>query len=104
MTPGLDTRGENPLEHIYQEEIPQLVRRSTQHAALVNRLEPTIRWKTYQANHLIMQTVESNGRTIENTTEEATVLGHICPQTYSLTKGINKFGDKGLDAVLAEVK
>ena len=32
------------------------------------------------------------------------MLGHIFAQTYSLKKGINKFGDKGLDTALAEVK
>ena len=32
--------------------------------------------------------------TIKYTTEEATVLGHIFVQTYSLMKGIKKFGDK----------
>ena len=37
-------------------------------------------------------------------TEEATLLGHIFAQTYNLTKGINKFDDKGLTCALEEVK
>ena len=63
-----------------------------------------MRGNTYQINHLITQTVEANKHTIYYKTEEATVLGQIFTQTYSLTKAIKKFGDKGFDAALAEVK
>ena len=31
------------------------------------------------------------------------MLGQIFSQTYSMTKGINKFGDKGLYSALEEV-
>ena len=51
-----------------------------------------------------MKTVDVNECTIKYTTEEATVLGQIFTQTYSLTKAIKKFVDKRFDAALAEVK
>ena len=50
------------------------------------------------------KTVEANKHTIEYTTGEATVLVRIFAQTYRLTKGIKKFGNKGLDNALSEVK
>ena len=61
-----------------------------------------MRGYTYENNHLIMQTVEEENA-INYTTEKATVLVHIFSQTYSLMRGINKFGDKFLDTVLSEV-
>ena len=69
LTPGVDTENENVLEQIYQENIPQTPRRYKWHAAPVHRLELTMTGKTYQTNHLIMQTVEVNKFTIDYKTE-----------------------------------
>ena len=41
--------------------------------------------------------MEDNYHTVEYTTEQAIVLGHI----LALTKGMKRFGDKGLNAALA---
>ena len=65
---------------------------------------PQMKGKTYQNNHLITQTVEANECTIEYTKEEDIVIDQIFSQTYSLTKGINNSGDKGLYSALSEVK
>ena len=56
----MDTEEENLPEKIYQEEIPQPVRRYTLYVGQVHRLEPTMRGKIYQINHFINQTVEEN--------------------------------------------
>ena len=48
----MDAREENPPEQIDQ-EVPQPVRRSTQHATPIHRLEPTRIGKTHQKNNLI---------------------------------------------------
>ena len=48
----MDAREENPPEQINQ-EVPQPVRRSTQHATPIHRLEPTMIGKTHQKNNLI---------------------------------------------------
>ena len=45
--------------------------------------------------------MEDNYHTVEYTTEQAIVLGHILAHTYNLTKGMKRFGDKGLNAALA---
>ena len=94
MTPGVDNEEENPPDHIDQEEIPQTVRRSTHNAAPIHRLEPTMREKAYHNNNLIMEILEANEHTIEYKTEEAIMLGQILAQTYNLSKGIKKLGDK----------
>ena len=80
------------------------MRRYTRHATPVHILVPTVRGNTYQTNNLMTKNVEENEHTIEYTTEQATVLGHIFAQTYSLTKGIKIFGNKGLYGVFPEVK
>ena len=63
-----------------------------------------MRGKKYQTNNLITQNVEANEHTINYTTEEAIVLGQIFDQAYNPTKVIKNFGNKGLNAALAEVK
>ena len=63
-----------------------------------------MRGENYQTNNLITQTVEANEHTINYTTEEAIVLDQIFAQTYNPTKLINNFGNKELNAALAEVK
>ena len=60
----MDAREENPPEQINQ-EVPQPVRRSTQHATPIHRLEPTMIGETYHNNNVITQTIEENEHTIE---------------------------------------
>ena len=96
----MDIEEDNIPEQIDQEEIPQPVRRSIQYEVPVNILEPTMRGKTYETNNLITQTVQANQHTFVYTTKEATLLGQIFAQAYDLTKGINNFGNKGLDSAL----
>ena len=47
-----------------------------------------MRSKAYQNNNLITQTVEENEYTIEDTTEDITVLGQMFTHTYNFSKGI----------------
>ena len=58
MTTEVDTEQEKVPEQIDQENIPQPSRRSKRHIAPDHILEPTMIGKTYQNNHLIIQTVE----------------------------------------------
>ena len=48
--------------------------------------------------------MEENDHTIKYTTEETTVVGQIFAQTCNFSKVIQKFGDKGLNDALSEVK
>ena len=54
----MNTEEGNIQGQINQNEMPQPVRMCTQHVALINILEPTMRGKTYRTNNLITQTVE----------------------------------------------
>ena len=67
----------------------------------IHILQPKIRGKTYQTNTLITQFMEENEYTIDYITEEAKLLGQIFAQKYNLSEGMKKFGDKGLNYVLA---
>ena len=54
----MDTGEENQPERINQNEIPPLVRRSTQHAAPINGLEATKIGKMYHTNNVIPKKCE----------------------------------------------
>ena len=59
-----------------------------------------MKWNAHQTNNLITQAVEANEHTIQYTEREAIVLGHIFSQTNNSSKGVQKFGEKGLYAAL----
>jgi len=84
--------------------VPEPPRRTIRARAPPTRLSPQMKGKshTYGTNHLVTQFTA--GETIEYETEEATVLALAFAQTYSLFKGIQKFGDKGKEAAHAEMK
>lgn len=119
---------EEEEESDFEDQQPQPLRRSTRESKQPELLQPTFEGKSYQTNHLQTQSLPEE--TLEYSTEEAKILVDAFvllqnqvneinstkeatkkqelaaqfAQTYSLMKGIKKFGDRGTQAAIAEMK
>ena len=85
------------------EPVPESPRRTTRIPKPTSFLKPSFKGQSYdETNHLITQVHPEETMLYEP--EEAEILAQAFVQTYNLTKGIQKFGDKGKQAVIDEMK
>jgi hypothetical protein len=86
------------------EPTPELPRRSTREPKPRKILNLDCRATKYDyvgVNHVVTQKKPTN--TLEYDSDEAVILARAFAQTYSLSKGIKKFGTAGEEAVLTEM-
>ena len=97
--------GQNTEDELFDEPVPEPPRRSTRDAKPREFLTPRWNGRSYETNHLVTQVHPKE--TLEYTEEEAPVLARIMEKvfvvTYSLKKGIAKFGKRGTDAAESEM-
>ena len=93
-------------EEAVDEPVPEPPRRTGRAQKPRDRLAPSWTGQSYEVNHLVTQV--NPEETIEYTLEEAPVLARFFEKTfavtYSLKKGIAKFGKRGEEAVDGEMK
>ena len=110
LTPGVDITDnldeqtiattDTPID---DEPIPNSPRRSTRTPVPREMLKPTFHGQTYEAvNHLVTQVNPPN--TIAYEEHELPVLAKAFAQTYTLSQGIKRFGEKGKQAAITEMK
>ena len=85
------------------EPIPEPLRRTTRTPKPRSFLKPSFKGQVYEeTNHLITQVHPEN--TLDYESAEAEILAQAFVQTYNLTRGIQKFGDKGRQAAIDEMR
>ena len=85
------------------EPIPEPPRRTTRTPQPREFFQPSFKGQAYkEVNHLITQVHPKE--TLEYEAGEVNLLAEAFTQTYSLTRGIKKFGDKGKQAAIDEMK
>ena len=106
-----DSDDEDEVEDQEPEPVPEPVRRSPRASKPPILLSPTFRGQSYEEiNHLITQVPPAD--TLEYSPEEVELLAQTFvqlmqgsfAQQYSYKKGLKKFGQKGLDAAVKELK
>ena len=85
------------------EPIPDPLRRSTRTPKPRQFFKPSFEGKIYEeTNHLVTQVHPKE--TLEYEAGEVHMLAEAFVQTYNLTRGIKKFGDKGRQAAIDEMR